>query len=217
MSVGMTRADLRSRVRFFIDEPQQQNFTDADINAALNVAQLQVQLEMNQANEDYFVSPVPTPITLQSGTDTYPLAEDCLNIVRVEDANTGLPILPVDINEKMPTGTLNSFPTLAGAVSMNWYLVGDSIGFTPPPTGTSLVNYWYVPVVPDMASDTAVPQIPAPYRDMIAVRAAIDSFIKDEADITNLNALWMEYLSRLKRTIKSRNLMAPKHVRRTSR
>lgn len=211
----MSRGELRARVRFFIDEPVQQNFTDSDINIALNIAQDQVVLEINQASEDYFISPNPTTISLIPGTETYPLAPDVLSIKRVEDGQTGLEILPLDVNEKVAPGT--GLPGLVSATPGNWYLLGSSIGFTPPPSMTNTIRYWYVQQLPDMTTDADVSQIPRPYHDMIAVKAALDSFIKDEADTNNLRSLYAEYIDRLKRTIKSRQKQAPKHVRRTTK
>lgn len=211
----MNRGQLRARVRFFIDEPVQQNFTDADINIALNIAQLQVQLEIVQANEDYFIDPNPTVINLVPGVERYALEADVLSVKRVEDGQTGLDILPLDINEKVAPGT--GLPGLVSAVPGNWYLLGNTIGFTPPPSMSATVRYWYTPVLPDLTEDSHLSQIPRPYHDMIAVRAALDSFIKDEADVTNLRGLYAEYADRLKRTIMNRQNMAPKHVRRTTK
>lgn len=211
----MTRAELRSRVRFFIDEPTQQNYTDADINTALNVAQDEVQLEIIETFQDYFISPTPTVINLIAGTETYALATDVVAIKRVEDAATGLEILPLDLNEKVATGT--GLPGLLSATPGNWYLVGNYIGFTPPPSMNNTVNYWYVATLPDLTNDTDVSQIPALHHDILAVRAAIDCLVKDESDVTQLTAIYSRDLDRLKRTLRSRQTQAPKRVRRTTK
>jgi hypothetical protein len=210
----MNRGQLRARTRFFLDEPTEQNFTDSDINTALNIAQDQVTLDINQANQDYFISPNPTTITLTSGTERYALAGDVLSIKRVEDAATGLEILPFDFNEKAAPGL--GMPGLVSAAPGNWYLLGSYIGFSPIPSASSTVNYWYVTLLPQMTTDSDVSQIPRPYQDMLAIRAAIDSFIKDEADAGPLRGLYAEYIDRLKRTANNRQKQAPKHVRRVS-
>lgn len=215
----MTRAEMRGRVRFFVDEPVQGNFQDSDINIALNIAQGLVQLEITQANPDYFNSPTPTTITLAGGQETYSLhldtngVCDVLRIKRVEDVSTGYSIMPLDQNEKiMNTGIISPGP--ASGTPTNFYLIGNYIGFTPKPASTGSVNYWFVPMLPDMASDTDVSQIPRLLHDMLPVKAAIDSFVKDQESITELQSLWNQYMDLLRRTVRDRQTMAPRSVRR---
>lgn len=216
----MTRAEMRARVRYFIDEPTQQNFSDSDINAALNIAQQQVQLEIVQANEDYFIDPSPQTVTLVPGTASYALHADgngecdVLSVKRVEDGLTGLSIEPIDQNEKAILG--QPFPVLISPSPFNFYILGNYLVLDPMPQLASTVKYWFTPNLSDMSSDSDRSQIPRALHDMIPVRAAIDAFIKDEADTSALRMLWSEYMDRLHRVARHRQIMAPKHVRRAN-
>lgn len=215
----MNRLEMRNRVRYFIDEPTQQNFSDADINAALNNAQLQVQLEIVRANPTYLVSATPTTISLVPGTAAYALHADVngecdvLNITRVEMKDSGLPVEPMDQNEKALAGT--GLVPLGVTSGYGFYLLGNSITFDPVPQQTATVYYWFNQLLADLANDTDRCQLPRGLHDMVPVRAAKDSFIKDEADTSQLDRLWNEYMDRLRRTVGTRQTMAPRHVQRT--
>lgn len=221
----MTLAQLRARTRFFIDEPTQQNFADADINISLNVAQQEVAREIIQVNEDFFIG-APVAVNTSSGVDLYPLHVnaldgqcDVIKLKRLERIDTGEVIPAIDQNEKSIYG--QNVPPLvntAGAGSgVSFYLLGNSIGLTPIPFGQSIpLQYYYVPRLGDMVNDTDTSQIPVEFHELMAIRAGIDCQIKDEADTSQLENRWRERIDQLKRAARDRQIEEPKHVRRTN-
>ena len=220
----MTLAQLRARTRFFIDEPTQQNFADADINIALNIAQQEIAREIIQVNEDFFVG-APVALATNNLQDIYPLHVDfnaqcdVIKIKRVERSDTGEVLPSIDMNEKSIYG--QNVPPLvntAGAGSgLSWYLLGNNIGLTPIPTGASIpLQYYYVPRLTDMSTDDAISLIPVEFHDLMAIRVGIDCQIKDEADTSQLENRWRERIDQLKRAARDRQIQDPKHVRRTS-
>lgn len=212
-----TRADIRKRVRFYIDEPQQANFTDVDLNYAINNAQQEVMNEITQIAENYLVGTTPTIITTASGQQYYPLAEDCNKIVRVFDTVTGAMIPFTDMNSENILVPAIS-PALAyGGLAYTAMVVGNSIGFTPIPNGGQFAPaYYYVPYAADMTSDTDTTVIPRNYVDLLAIAAAIDARIKDEDDTTALERKYSRLIEQLKRTARDRQQENPKKVRRTT-
>jgi hypothetical protein len=221
----MTLAQLRARTRFFIDEPTQQNFADADINIALNIAQQEVAREIIQVNEDFFIG-ASVAITTTSGTELYPLHVnaidgqcDVIKLKRLERVDTGEVIPMVDQNEKSIYG--QNVPPLvntAGAGSgISAYLLGNSIGLTPTPYGAAVpLQYYYVPRLGDMVNDTDSSPIPVEFHELMSIRAGIDCQIKDEADTGQLENRWRERMDQLKRAARDRQIEEPKHVRRTN-
>lgn len=221
-----TLKDTRLRVRFYIDEPVQANFLDSDINFAINEAQQDVATEIDQVDEKYRMNPVPNQINLESNTQYYDLADDVWKIIRVQDGQTGLPIDFTDINSQ--NDFFQNFPPLintyafggfscfiAGGTQSNGQ-IGTSLGFTPTPTdSTKSVLYWYVPTIEDMDDDTDTTAIPRQYNDMLAIQAAIDCLIKDQADTSQLERKYGRRLDQLKRTARDRQQQSPKYVRRT--
>lgn len=221
-----TLAQVRGRVRFYIDEPVQANFLDSDINYAINDNQQDVATEIDQVDEYYRVNPVPTQINLEVNTQFYDLADDFWKMSRVQDTTTGLPINFTDFNAQ--NDLFNSYPPLittypAGGFSC--FLVGGtqangqtgaSLGFTPIPTdNTKSVLYWYVPIIQDMDTDTDTSAIPRQFYDMLAIQAAIDCLIKDQADTAQLERKYNRRLDQLKRTTRDRQQQTPKYVRRS--
>jgi hypothetical protein len=220
-----TRADIRQRVRFYIDEPVQANFLDSDINYAINDVQQDVATEIDQVDEKYRVSPTPTQIDLVVNQQYYDLADDVWKVVRVQDMTSGLPIDFTDVNSQ--NDFFQNFPPLVNVYpfgGFSCFIVGGnsqdqsggSLGFTPIPTdSTKSVQYWYVPIIQDMDDDEDTSAIPRQFVDMLAIQAAIDCLIKDQADTTQLERKYARRLDQLKRTARNRQQQTPKYVRRT--
>jgi hypothetical protein len=221
-----TRADIRQRVRFYIDEPQQANFLDTDINYAINDAQQYVATEIDQVDEKYRVNPTPTQINLVTNKQFYDLNSDVWKLTRVQDLQTGLPINFTDINSQ--NDLFNNYPPLITGYALGAFSCfvaggtlangqsGTSLGFTPIPTDSSKsVLYWYVPIIQDMDADDDVSSIPRQYFDLIAIQAAIDCLIKDQADTAQLERKYGRLIEQLKRTARDRQQQNPKHVTRT--
>ena len=220
-----TRADVRQRVRFYIDEPVQANFLDTDINYAINDNQQDIATEIDQVDELYRVIPTPTVIQMKANTQFYDLPDDFWKMVRLQDLQTGLPIDFTDINSQndffqnfpplitsTPFGGFSAF--LAGGSQANGQ-TGASLGFTPIPTdGTKSVQFWYVPIIQDMDNDTDTSAIPRQFYDLLAIQAAIDCMIKDQSDTTQLERKYSRRLDQLKRTTRDRQQQSPKYVRR---
>lgn len=220
-----TLADLRARVRFYIDEPSQANFTDSDINYAINDVQQFVATEIDQVDEKFRVNPTPTTINLVTNQQYYDLAEDFWKMTRVQDQTSGLPIDFTDVNSQ--NDFFQNFPPLVNVYPFGGFAAfivggnsqgqaGGSIGFTPTPTdSTKSVLYWYVPIIQDMDDDSDSSAIPRQFYDLLAIQAAIDCKIKDEADTVQLERKFSRLMDQLRRTARDRQQQTPKYVRRT--
>lgn len=212
-----TRADLRARVRFYIDEVSQANFADADLNYAINDAQQELATELAQLDEQYLVNPVPTTLQFAINVPSYALASDFQKMTRMQDSITGLPIDFTDLNGQ-DSGAFNTPPLVQSvAISAQATIVGNSVIFNPTPQQASQAVYWYVPIIQDLTGDTDVTSIPRQYVDMLAILAAIDCKIKDEDDTSDLRVKYNRRLDQLKRTARDRQQQNPKRVRRVAR
>lgn len=211
-----TLLQLRQRVRRFIDEPVQANFTDSDINWAINTAQQEVATEISLVNEKYFVNTTPTVITSVGGSRFYPLATDFWKMVRVEDGTTGLRLEFGDFADQ------NSFfadavPSLVAQNQIGYRIsiVGNSLAMDPTPSTSGITaNYWYVPVLPMMENDSDTSSIPPMFVDLLAIQAAIDMFIGDEADTSSLERKYNRRFNQLVRSARDRQQQSPKTVSR---
>lgn len=207
---------IRQRVRFFLDEPVQANFLDADINYAINEAQQEVMLEIAQAGESFFVNTTPTVLNVVAGTQFYALADDFWKMVRMEDANTGVPVSFGDQNSQAEVGRANAPLLTVNQLGSQAFIAGNSIGFRPTPTAPQKFNYWYVPIVPDLSRETDQSPIPRPFVDILALRASIDGLVKDESEVQNLERQYIRRWNQLVRAVRDRQSQNPKYVRRVS-
>lgn len=212
-----TRADIRGRTRFFIDEPVQANYVDSDINYAINRAQHRVALELIQVGEKFLVNPTPTAVTPDGTTKAFSLAADFWVLIRLEYLYTGEHIELVDIND--PEFEAQGIPPLVsfGALGQgaNATIIGNSLVFRAAPDPSQPMQYWYAPVLPDLQNDTDTSPIPIQFLDMFAIAAAIDCLTKDEDDTSQLVGMWDDWIDKLKRAARQRQTQTPKRVRRT--
>lgn len=214
-----TLAYLRSRTRFYIDEPVQANFKDTDINASINESQQDVIAEIVQVDEEYFVNGTPTTIQMDGVSERFSLAADFYKMVRLEYQNTGQRIPFFTFREKnsygeniVPFSNVGAFGTMTQA-----YILGSFVGFNPLQTDpTVVVQYWYAPIAPDMVSDSDTTIIPRLWTELLAIQAAIDCRIKDEDDTTALERKYTAKLTRLIKNARQRQQQNPKHVIRTN-
>lgn len=213
-----TLAQMRARVRRFIDEPQQANFTDTDINWALNTAQQEVATEISLVDEKYFVNVEPTIITSVANQQFYDLADDFWKMTRLEDAQTGLRLEFGDFASQN-NFYADAVPPLVASnqIGYNISIVGNSLAIRPTPTTNGITaQYWYVPILPDMASDSDTSSIPPMFADLLAIQAAIDMLISDEDDTAALERKYQRRFNQLVRATRDRQQQSPKHVTRTS-
>lgn len=213
-----TLAQVRTRVRFFIDEPIQANFQDSDLNWAINDAQQELATEVSQVDEQYFVATAPTVITTVAGQRFYPLATDFWKMTRLEDANTGLRLEFKEFAD-MDNFFKNAIPPLVSINNAGYAasIVGNSVALTPQPSASGIqANYWYVPILQDMTSDTDVSVVPRQFIDLLAMLAAIDAKIKDEDDTAALERKYNRRFNQLVRTTRDRQQQNPRGVTRVS-
>lgn len=212
----MTLTDLTARVRFFIDEPTEQNFKTSDIVIALNIAQQDVAKEIVHEYEDYFEVQAqlnPTGGGTIPGQSNYTLPLDFLKFKRVERTDTGETIHPRDQNEESRV-TYTNMQLVASTTAPGYYVMGNTFVVTPIPQSVIPITMTYVQRLVDMVNPTDVSAIPSEHHDMMAVRAAIDMFIKDESDTSALERRWNQLFDQLQRTLRERQLQEPKRVRR---
>lgn len=223
MAVLNTANNCLDRVRYYIDETSEKNFSSDSIMTSLNTAMLEVQQEIVSLDVGFFevssaLNPTGTPPGTVAGVQEYLLPSDFLSFKRVEDGVTGAPIDPKDLNERYVAPFVGSFAGLMLATNvapLGYYVTGNAIGFIPIPQGNYQVRMVYVQRIAFLTLGTDVPGIPIEWRDMACIRAAIDALGKDEGNTGWLNDLWSKELGRLQRTLTERQHQMPRSVTKT--
>ena len=180
----MTRAELRTLMLSWLDDPDSGYFTAAQCNVWLNLAQRQVQMLLLQAGQNFYMKPVIT--TLVSGQADYVLPSDFVVEHRLEVVISGSgtsenrqPIIPITTNQQDLVSIASGTPT-------NYYIKKDRVTLSPTPNAALTLRLYYSPMVTDMTADADSPDVPEQFMEFVAILAAYDGFIKDDRAPQNL-------------------------------
>jgi hypothetical protein len=206
----MTRAELKTLMWSWVDDPDGGYFTDANLNTWLNNAQKHVQRQLIQSGELYYAQEVQT--TLVANTQEYSLPTDYLRHHRMELIVSGTyPNENRSLLRQMTPVQATNFATGTGQPGA-YYLKKDSFVLLKTPSQAWQLALIYSYLIADMTSDSDVPDVPTQYHEYIAVVATIDAFLKDQRDITNLNEKVKYYEGLMKQDAQNRAVDMPREV-----
>jgi hypothetical protein len=199
----MNRGEIRSLCLYWLDDLQGAYFTPTQMNVFINNAQREVQKQLIQAFEDYYLRVVQT-VTVANQAD-YQLPQDFMKLRRLEIVLSG-----TGVNEnatQLDSITLNqkNFIQPGNGTPQNYILKADRFSILPiPSTPNQILRLFYTYRVEDMTQDSDTPDIPQDYHEYIAVLAALDGFVKDDRAPSNLLDKREAYLRLMKQTAEDR-------------
>lgn len=206
----MTRAELKTLMLSWVDDPNAGYFTEANLNAWLNNAQKHVQRQLIQSGELWYAQEVQTTLVVNTGE--YALPTDYLRLHRMqlilngtypnENRTTLDPVTPMQA-AGWNSGT--GQPT-------NYYMKKASFVLLKVPDQAYTLAMLYSYLIEDMDSDADVPDVPVQYHEYLAVVATIDAFLKDQRDVTNLLVKRDYYETLMKQDAQNRNVDKPREV-----
>lgn len=174
----MTRAEMRTLISQWIDDPDNGYFTTTTLNTFINNALYEVQKRLIMAGENYYITCVTTP-TVQNQAE-YELPEDFWGArrIRIITSGSGATAQKYDL-EPISLGQSSSFPN-TGAPSC-FYIKKDNLVLVPAPdTNTYTIELEYAYTIPLMSNDNDTPDVPAFFQEYVALLAAYNCFIKDD-------------------------------------
>lgn len=137
----MTRAQLRTLVWDWTDDPSGGYFTESVVNTRLNLATRELQKALISANKQYYTKCVKTNLVADQAA--YALPSDFLQIIRLEyvtsgsgDTATTSPIIPVT-----PNGRDDFFQATGNPLT--YFFDKDNIVLAPVPQGTQELRLTY--------------------------------------------------------------------------
>lgn len=199
----MTRSELKTLMRSWLDDTSGGYFTDSQCNTWLNLAQRRVQMVLLQAGENFYEKTVET-LTVASQAD-YVLPSDFFILHRLEIVASGSgtsesrqPIYPITINQQ-------DLVSIALGTPANYYLKKDRFTLSPTPdTANKVLRLYYSYLVADMSADGDEPDVPEQYHELVAIYAAEDGFIKDDRTMNNLIFKKEKYEALIKQAAENR-------------
>jgi hypothetical protein len=211
----MTFAELRQLVSYWVDDINQTYFTPTQLNRFLNNAQREVQKLLVLAGQDYYVKCAVTTLVVNQREYVFP--DDFYKVNRLEVITSGTApnentavIKPITINQK--DLVLDSTGT-----PFAYYMKRNRFVLLPAPDAALTLRMDYSYKVADMVLDTDLPDVPEPYHEFIAVLGAIDCFVKDTRDVSDIVIAKRDsYLDMLKRDAAQRNIDFPRVIKYTA-
>lgn len=193
----MTRADLKTLMRGWLDDSSGGYFNDTNCNAWLNLAQRRVQMDLLQAGQNFYEISVETPLISGQADYLFPTDFITLNRLEIVLSGTGVnedrqPLKPITTNQQDMVPISYGTPT-------NYFIKRDRFTISPTPQQAYTMRLYYSYRVADMGSDSDSPDIPEHFVEYVAVVAAFDGFIKDDRAPENLLAKKAKYEEILKK------------------
>lgn len=207
----MTKAEIRTYMLQLLDDPLAGYFDSTFSDTALNLAQEEVQKHLIMAGELYYVKTVTAACVVNQAD--YILPDDFLKLNRLELITSGS--VPNEIIQEIFPATLNQlgqFSQTAGAPA-NYVIKKDRFTLFPiPDSATYTLRLFYSYKIADLTSDSQTPDIPESYHKVIAAYAARMGKVKDNADMSNINALVGPFEKEMNELAQDRQYQTPRRV-----
>lgn len=180
----MTRAQISQLILSWLDDEKQGYFNANDVNMWINLAQRQVQMQLLQAGQNWYVIPVETQTVLGQGDYILPANFMSLNRLEIVLSGTGdqenrQPVSAFTLNQQDLSTVVNGTPT-------NFYMKKDRFTLMPTPSQAWVMRLYYSYRVQDLQNDSDVPDVPEQFMEYLALLACFDGFIKDDRAPDNL-------------------------------
>lgn len=224
----MTLVDVIDNARSLCNEPltigrsfpdnTSSFWTDSILIQYFNQVQQEVQNEIIQTFEDYFLT--QTNLTIVNGTAQYALPTGFIKVRRVEDIRNPtdpVEILPTGINERGTKG-----PLVRNTSSTYWpggyYLKGSYIVFTDTPTfsDTSAITLYYLKSLTDLSAASSVSDIPVEHHPVLVWGLVKNMLFQQQSDTAKADTEYEKKLQRLRSYCEDRQVQRPRRVHRTS-
>lgn len=204
----MNFRQLKDLVAFWLDDLQFGYFTETQVGQWINNALKEVEKLLSASYENWHIKCATTSSVV--GQTDYVLPSDFLKVNRVEyilsSANSDKQTLQaITMNQQDLIQSGNSTPEA-------FFLRRNRIVLFPPPDSIKTLKLFYTFRIPEMTDDLEVPDIPEEYRELIAIIAAMNGFIKDGRDASWLQNKKQEYIDLLRRDAEARVLSTPRMV-----
>ncbi len=210
----MTLGDLQTLVLSWLDDPNAGYFTLPQVTVWLNNAQKEVQKQLLESGENWYVTRRYT--TTASDQGSYYLPDDFLKINKLEVVLSGTGVNEnIQVIAPVPLTQLDMVTTKTGAPSV-YCLKKNCLMVRPFPDQTYTMRLYYSYRIEDMVDTTDVPDVPEEYQEYIALLATFDGFLKDQRDPNPmLKTKADQYIARMKQNANNRNVDFPRMVRET--
>jgi hypothetical protein len=208
----MNLSQLTNLFLYWVDDVNGTYFTPPQTTLFLNNAQREVQKQLIQSGENWYVQRVFSyTVTNQ---DTYALPTDFLRLHKLELVLQGVGITNENRQTIIPVTLiqLDQIGMNLTAAPEVYNIRKNCFTMRPIPDNIYKIYLAYTYQVQDMVNSFDLPDVPPRYHEYVAVTAAIDGFIKDGRDMSQLLTKKQEYKELMKQDAQNRNVDQSKSV-----
>lgn len=230
--MAKTLTDLRANTRMYLDEAVAADWTNTDVDYAINYSYQDLASEVMQVYEQFYETTTPFTYALVANQQEYTIDSSIIKVTRIEvnlapNIANSVPskAVPIKMNESLVQ--LSSTSTGGNTISsVGYYIHGNlsaqKIGFIPLPTvsdtgNTKSISVWGITLPADLVNPTDAPVIPFVdnFAYLIGLRAAAMLLSKgqqDERSSTKYLGLYNTGVVKLKNFIQGRQSDGPEMV-----
>jgi hypothetical protein len=224
MSTTMTLLELRTAIRQRADMVSSTFVSDAELTSYVNQSYFELYDLLITTYEDYY-SASPLVISTDGVTVQYPLPDGTLysaapafyKLLGVDlglsnSANAWVTLKKFDFIERnrFLYPQLNS--TYLGVFNLRYRLVGNTLMFTPTPSGGQFLRLWYIPRLTTLSADGDTADGISGWTEYIICDGAIKCGQKEETDVSILMAQKQALIKRIEETAMNRDVGQPDTV-----
>lgn len=148
----MTFLEMQTMLRGLLAEDSAGNWSTAFLKTLINGGAKNIWNSILEANEKYFVT--STLLNLVANTELYALPSTSRIVVLVERVDGAQPLTlnPTTLEQK---DRFQQAGALMDPQRPRWFIVANTIGFAPIPTGSTAnaIKIWYVPTYTNLVAD----------------------------------------------------------------
>lgn len=208
----MTFLELQELVLSWLDDLEAGYFTRPQIKRWINNGLRELQKQLIQANESYYLRCQTTACVANQAA--YQLPSDFYKLRLLEYCPSGTGYQVTDPWYMLLPKTMVEIITVSqgpGAPSV-YYLKKNCIVLKAVPDRTYPLRLTYDYQVSLMTSDSEVPDAPVDYHEYIAVLATIDGLLKDGRESAQFNEKKKAYVELMRANMEQRQIDQPRHV-----
>lgn len=206
----MNLTGLQTLVSSWLDDVSNTYFTLPQITVWLNNAQREVQKELLQAGENWYLVEAQTNTIANS--DAYALPSDFLQVHRIQIVTSGT--APNQVTQTVGPATPMQLSSVfeGPGTPYAYYMKKLSLVLRPIPDMAYAMQMLYSYIVSDMVNPTDTPDVAVQYQEYVAVIAAIDGFLKDQRDPSPFFSKRDSYRALMKQASQDRKQDYPRMV-----
>jgi hypothetical protein len=210
----MTRLDLQNLVLTNLNDINGTYFLPSQVQVWLNNSQREVQKQLIQSGENWYVIGVTTNTIV--GSDTYALPSDFLKMHKLEIVTSGLSTVGTsnEITNVLEPVTLQESAQiqLGPSVPIAYTIKKNCLILRPFPDQIYVLKAQYSYSVSNMVADSDVPDAPTQYHEYLAILTTLDGMYRDNVDPSSFHVKRDFYLNLMKQDSQNRRVDRPRRV-----